>query len=359
MQEPYRRKRPEGLNFLEAQAEAHKIAFYPMLFQAVRAMLNFGILEALAENRKEGLSRDEIMSRCQISDYACKLLLEVAEQADIVLESGGIYRPSKLGIYLLEDKSVRCNMDFMHDVCYQGAFYLEDSLKSGRPEGLKVFGDWETLYQGLSKLPEKAHKSWFDFDNFYSDLAFDEAVSVVLKSRPTLVYDIGGNTARFDLTVLKADDAVRVKIFDLAPQLEKARDTLSRAGFLQRAELCPIDMLDDAAVIPAGADAIWMSQFLDCFSPEQIVGILSKLARAMSPETRLFILEPFVDQQEKVSALALLNTSLYFTCMANGYSRMYKQTDMLDFAGQAGLKCLNAHQNIGKMNYTLLECALG
>ena len=38
----------------------------------------------------------------------------------------------------------------------------------------------------------------------------------------------------------------------------------------------PIDLLSDAAAWPKGADAIWMSQFLDCFSAPQIVSLLKR-----------------------------------------------------------------------------------
>lgn len=358
MEATYRRKRAQGLNFIEAQAEAHKIAFYPMLFQAIRSLDKLGILGELVANKTSGLSKEDLLARLDISDYAMSLLLETGVKADVLLCEGDLYKPSKLGIYLFEDESVRINMNFMHELCYQGAFYLEDSLKNARPEGLKVFGEWETIYQALSQLPRKAHDSWFQFDNFYSDLAFDEALPYVLQSKPRLLYDIGGNTARFDLKVLQADASIRVRIFDLEPQLAKASQTLKNAGLLDRAELCTIDFLEAHTEVPAGADVIWMSQFLDCFTPRQIVTILGKLQKSMAEHTRLFILEPFIDQQNKVGALALLNTSFYFACMANGNSRMYNQADMLEFIAEAGLKNICARQGIGKMNYTLLECAL-
>lgn len=356
MKETYRRKRPDGLNFVEAQAEAFKIAFYPMLFQGIRSLISLGVLELIAGHKQTGISRADIASRLELSDYAVSLLLDLAVHADICLLENQLYKPSKLGICLLEDKSVRANIDFMHHVCYNGAFYLEDSFKSGLPEGLKQFGDWETIYQGLAELPSQAQQSWFRFDNHYSDMAFEDAVQIVLQHKPKLVYDIGGNTARFDLILLGADADVRVKIFDLEPQLDKARATLEAAGLLDRADFCAIDLADSSSAVPAGADAIWMSQFLDCFGPAQAVNILNKLVAAMSPGNRLYILEPFIDQQNKIGALALLNTSLYFTCMANGYSRMYNQEDMLLFISEAGLALEKAHQRIGKYNYTLLEC---
>lgn len=67
-----------------------------------------------------------------------------------------------------------------------------------------------------------------------------------------------------------------------------------------------------------------MSQFLDCFSPDQIVTMLGNVAQVMKPGARLCIMELFWDAQKFEAASFSLNaTSLYFTCMANGNSRFY------------------------------------
>jgi hypothetical protein len=82
------------------------------------------------------------------------------------------YTLAKTGYFILHDALTKTNMDFVHDVNYQGLFYLEESIKTGKPAGLKVFGDWDTIYEGLSQLPEHVQKSWFSFDHYFSDDAF-------------------------------------------------------------------------------------------------------------------------------------------------------------------------------------------
>ena len=42
----------------------------------------------------------------------------------------------------------------------------------------------------------------------------------------------------------------------------------------------PIDFLDHGQAFPTGFDAIWMSQFLDCFSEADIVQIVSDIPSA-------------------------------------------------------------------------------
>ena len=100
-----------------------------------------------------------------------------------------------------------------------------------------------------------------------------------------------------------------------------------------------------------------MSQFLDCFSREQILFILNKLSTAIDEKTRVFILEPFIDKQMfEGAAYALSHISLYFTCMANGKSKMYNEADFEEILASSNLEIVKKHQNIGKYDYTLLEC---
>lgn len=342
------------MTILEAQQTAHKMAFYPITFQAIRALLKFKLLEIIAT--ADNANQASLVAATGLSPYAVNLLLDVSQANDIVTCKDHCYAITKLGKYLLENEDVHINMDFMHAVCYNGAFYLDEALENGTPAGLKVFGAWPTIYEGLGKLPEAVNKSWFDFDNHYSDLAFKTAVPIVLKDNPRMVYDIGGNTAKFDIALLNANAHVKVTIFDLESQLEKSRANMERAGLSYRAAFKTINMLDTTTVLPLGADAVWMSQFLDCFSPEQIIAILRKVYDAAGLNTRIYIMEPFIDMQNEVATLTLLNISLYFTCMANGNSRMYKQSDMLWFLEQAGCRLIQAHQHIGPHDYTILEC---
>ena len=107
-------------------------------------------------------------------------------------------------------------------------------------------------------------------------------------------------------------------ILDLPQQIALAQENIAKAGFSHRIGFHAVDMLSPAA-LPGEADVWWMSQFLDCFSPDQIVAMLTRVAQVMKPGARLCIMELFWDAQKFEAASFSLNaTSLYFTCMANG-----------------------------------------
>ncbi|MBR2224917.1 MAG: SAM-dependent methyltransferase, partial [Bacteroidales bacterium] len=213
----------DRLTAREAQRLAQYIAFGPIVFQASRLMIKFGILERL---RDGDMTLAEIVQATGLSEYAAKVLMEASLSIGTTLidPKTDKFSLSKTGWFLLNDPATRVNVDFNHDVNYEGFFHLEEALLEGRPAGLKHFGDWPTLYEGLSSLPEQVKKSWFGFDHFYSDHSFDEALEIVFGYRPGKIMDVGGNTGRWALRCVGYDRDVRVTIVDLPQQLAMMRE---------------------------------------------------------------------------------------------------------------------------------------
>jgi hypothetical protein len=76
----------------------------------------------------------------------------------------------------------------------------------------------------------------------------------------------------------------------------------------------------------------------------------------MGPKASLFVLELLCDRQRYDAASYSLNaTSLYFTCIANGVSRMFRSDDLLRIIRDAGLTVVAEHDHIGR-GHTLLHC---
>ncbi|MDE1482216.1 methyltransferase [Xenorhabdus bovienii] len=340
---------------LEAITEAQRIAFAPMLFQTAVNLRDFGILSFLDKNHKQGATKDEICNDSELDSYGVGILLDMGLSGRIILKRDKRYFLSKIGHYLLHDKMTRVNMDFTQDVCYQGLFHLKESLQKNKPAGLKVFGEWPTIYPALSQLPEPAKTSWFSFDHFYSDSAFNAALKTIFALNPKLIYDVGGNTGKWALRCCQYDSRVSITILDLPQQVELAEKNILSQGMADRISGYPVDMLSDCE-LPKEADIWWMSQFLDCFSETQIIGILRKISAAMKPDARVCIMELFWDCQPFEAAAYSLNaTSLYFTCLANGNSRFYSIEDFTQFLHKAGFIVESQIDQLG-LGHTLLIC---
>ncbi len=347
----------DPLSAMEAVSAAQWLAFAPIAFQATAAMRDRGVLAALAKApAREGCSIEEVVAATGLTHYAVRVLLEAGLGLHICWRSDQRYHLGKLGRFLLDDEMTRINFDFTKDVCYQAAAHLEESLVEGRPAGLKELGPWATLYEGLSVMPEPALRSWHAFDHFYSDQAFPAACQRLAAKPPERLLDIGCNTGKWAQMCLAQLPQLKVGLVDLPPQLARARANLVQAGSADRASLHPTDLLDPAARLPEGYDLIWMSQFLDCFNDDQVVDILRKVRAALPPNGRVWILELFWDRQRfEAAAFSLQQTSLYFTCVANGNSQMYDSSVFLGLVERADLEIAALTDGVGGY-HTLLEC---
>lgn len=332
----------------EAQYEAQKIAFAPIIFQVAKSMRDLGILDVIYENDKKGLSVTEIAEKVNLTTYGVQTLLETSLSADIVKVSDNKYFITKTGYYLLKDEMTKINMNYNHYVNYQGLYYLDDAIKNTKASGLKVFGNWDTIYPALSSLPEKAQQSWFEFDHYYSDTALDEAIEILLKNKPKKILDIGGNTGKFSMRLIKMDQDIRVTIADLPEQIKLANENIKKAKLEEQVEFYPTNILDHTQKIPTGYDIIWMSQFLDCFKEEDIISILKRVKNSMKENSLIYIMEPLWDKQQvEAGAYCIINTSPYFTAMANGYSKMFNSEDMIKYIQEAGLEVIEEINNVG------------
>jgi hypothetical protein len=342
----------------ESKFQAQQIAFGPIVFQAAVALRDLGILAALEKRGQEGATAGDIAEELGLPVYGVKVLAEAGLGIGMLLwnEPKRRFSITKTGRFVLRDAMTRANMDFVRDVNYRGLAHLREAVVTGKPAGLKVLGDWPTVYAGLASLDPEVRRSWLAFDHFYSDGAFSKALPLVFREKPRRLLDVGGNTGRWTQRCLAHDPHVAITIADLPGQVRMAERTLAEAGVRERVAFHAIDLLDPQSPLPRGHDAIWMSQFLDCFSLPQIVSILERARDAMGPEDNLFILEAYWDRQEHAAAaFCLQQTSLYFTCIANGNSQMYHSHDVRSCIAQAGLTIVEDVDRIG-ISHTLFRC---
>lgn len=348
--------RPASLTAFEAISEAQKLAFAPIAFQASVALRRLGILEAVEAAKEQGIAAEDIATRLELPLYGVRVLLDMGLSIGLVWQRDDRYVLDKIGHFVLNDAMTRVNLDFVADVCYDAMSSLQSSVEQCAPKGLARFGDWATLYEGLTRLPAPIRASWLKFDHFYSSDAFDEALAHVFATKPRHLLDIGGNTGLWATACVEHDADVEVTIVDLPDQARLTRERLSASPHAARIRVTAVDLLEPGVALPAGADTIWMSQFLDCFSEPQIARILRLVAAALGPDGSLFVMETLCDRQRYDAAAYSLNaTSLYFTCIANGVSRMYRSEDLLRIIREAGLAVVAEHDSLGR-GHTLLHC---
>ena len=164
------------------------------------------------------------------------------------------------------------------------------------------------------------------------------------------------STGKFSIKCAAFKPDVEVQILDLPGQLNKAYENIKQHGFQDRISGVPLNLLDHSVPFPKGADVIWMSQFLDCFSQEDVLQLLIRAKNALTDDAALFIMETYWDKQKfEASTYSLHATSLYFTNIANGCSQMYHSQDMLNLIDKAGLYVDESFEDVG-VSHTLYKC---
>ncbi len=144
---------------------------------------------------------------------------------------------------------------------------------------------------------------------------------------------------------------------DLPGQLRMAEKRMIEHGFSSRVHYHPVNILDEKEAFPKGHDAVWMSQFLDCFSEAEITSIVHRCYDALDENGYLLILENFWDvQRYEVAAMTIQMTSLYFTAIANGNSQMYDSKVFIKAVEAGGFLIEKQIDHIGEAGHTLLVC---
>lgn len=343
----------------EAKKEVQKLTFYPIMFQGARVLRTTGILNEVYRNKRSGISAQNVAMNLHLPYYGVNTLLEVGLTIGLFyLKKNETYSLTKMGYFLLKDEATRVNLNFTNDVCYKAMFRLEEAIRMEEPSGLKEIGidKHATIYPGLSELEEPIKTSWFDFDHYYSDNAYPDALNVVFEDHPKHIVDIGGNTGKWSVACCNFNANVKMTIVDLPGQWNKAKENIEKLGLQNRIFGIVDDVLSENLKLPENVDAVWMSQFLDCFSEEQILNILTNIYAGTDHKTSVYILETFWDRQKDVAAaFCLTGTSLYFTAVANGNSKMYHSKDMYRLIKKAGLEVVSDQDGIGEF-HTLLKC---
>ncbi|MCI6939170.1 MAG: methyltransferase [Succinivibrio sp.] len=346
------------ISAFDAISQANRLIAGPVIFQAIYVLAKHNILKLLCEN-KNGMTIKQIADKTDLNEYALGVLFDAALSGQVLTVSeDGVYSITKIGYFIENDEMTKNQLGFCKYVCYEGMDKLDEALTSGKPSGLSVFNkDWETIYPHLKDLPEKAKEYWFKWDHQFSQSAFKEAIKIIdEKYKPELIYDVGGNTGKFSICVCQNTKDTKVKILDLPSQIQMAQENIKAHGLDDRIEFMGVDLLVDYK-LPSEADIWWMSQFLDCFAPEHILRILKSIKNSMKDNTKVCILEPIADRQKfEASAYSINAFSLYFTAIANGYSRFFSTKMLTDLIEQAGLKVEKIYDGLGISN-SLFICS--
>lgn len=237
------------------------------------AAIRLNLFDAIPLDR--GATFAEIVARTNTSAKGMDALLDVMLAARAVT-----YDDKTLRFYNELDKSGSWGKKWREDLLgwsvsmQRQMFYIPDSVRQGRAVGLtEVLGDYESLYEARSDLPEVA-KDWDPWmSNHHEDIS--KQMSFIYQM-PTVEARIGKHSKRFDGTVLdwcgntgsnsiqlaKMDPTMKLTVLDLPTQVAKAEIAIKAEGLQDQIDTMGVDLYDANLTFDHKYDAVLMISML-------------------------------------------------------------------------------------------------
>lgn len=295
---------------------------------AIGALARLGVADALAAGPAHGR---ELALRVGAHEDALTRLIEATLDVGIIeTEADGRYRLTALGELLRSDvpgSMQRYAIVSTEDWRWNGYCHLEHTLRTGEP-GFAVAQGCR-LWDYLATHPAAAAS--FAESLARIGAARDRAmVAAVDFDRFSCVVDVGGGRGGFLCSLLAARPSLRGILFDLPSIVDEARETLRRAGLVDR---CDVVAGDFRKSVPRGGDVYLLSWILHDWDDETAGVILSSCRRAMDANHSLLVVEMVVPEKDQPGADAIVRlvrqTDLEMLAVVGGRERTAAQLESL------------------------------
>jgi predicted O-methyltransferase YrrM len=134
-----------------------------------------------------------------------------------------------------------------------------------------------------------------------------------------LLLDMGGGTGIYSIACVQQNPTLRAIVWDRPEVLKVAREMIEDYGVADRIDLVPGDMFADP--VPAGADAILLSNILHDWDVPECRLLLQRCFNALPSGGRVLIHDVFLDDDlGGPLAVALYSTALFTLTEGRAYS---------------------------------------
>jgi hypothetical protein len=259
-----------------------------------------------------------------------------------VLVHSGIFEQKENAAYQLAADHEILRSDHPHsihsfvivagEVYYRAFAELFSSVQTGQTGCEAAFG--KSFFAYLNELPEASrHFNLHMSRRMRWD--FEAAMQVYDFSAYRHIIDIGGGNGLLLSLLLQKYPQVQATLFDLPVVQAHAQEHLGKAGIAQRCTLVGGDFFVDK--LPTGGDLYILSLIIHDWNDEQALQILQNCRRAMSPDSKLVLIEFLLEeQQEPDISHRVAKEDLFMLVITGGRERTAEQFRAL--LAQAGFR---------------------
>jgi hypothetical protein len=167
----------------------------------------------------------------------------------------------------------------------QGLAELEHSVRTGETGFIKATG--MNIFEALAQRPEEAQMFSETMVGFHGAEPPAVAEAYDFSTAGTIV-DVGGATGNMLAAILGRHPQPRGVLFDLPHVVTGAPALLEQHGVGTRVSLASGNFFE---AVPSGGDAYILSHIIHDWTEEQCLTILRNVRKAMSPSSKLLIVE--------------------------------------------------------------------
>ncbi|UOE21938.1 methyltransferase [Thermobifida halotolerans] len=255
--------------------------------QAIISVTRLRVVEHLGE---EALEVRELARRVGADPDALHRFLRLLVAEGLFVEQPpGVFATTPLGALLHEDVpgSLRHFAALMDNEAYQAWSAALHSLRTGEPAFDVVFG--KPMFDWLGERPDASSA----FNAAQAGLVTLRLLPLVERdwSGVGTVVDVGGGNGRLLGALLSRHEHLRGVLFDLPHVVREAERSVG--GPRDRLRVVGGDFF---SAVPSGGDVYVLAQILHDWDDDRAVRILRRCAEAMTPDSRLLILEQVVPE---------------------------------------------------------------
>lgn len=290
----------------------------PSLYVAVR----LNVAELL---KKSPLSVEELATHTNThAPSLSRIMRALSGQGIFKVNRDGKYEINAMAKGLLDEPGSLRNMLLHHlgPVNWNLMSNLEYAVRTGKDAFADKYG--KGIYEYLKDHPDESEI----FDHSMSNLS-DIGLAPILKAYHFSDYhtiaDIGGGEGFFIANILKENPLVKGILFDMKEPVSMAPALFEQYHVQDRIKIIEGNFFGP---IPTGADLYLMKNVIHNWDDLQCIDLLKNIHQAMSPESRIVIIEMIVSKDNRQELAKLLDIQMLAT-MPGGKERTRSEFNTL------------------------------